>query len=307
MQSVELGGAQLLLALIRALFVGCVLSSFGAALFVSTVASPILERLPDADAAGSIRRRCRLLLGWSLLGAGLAGMAWLMLEAGAIVDAEAIGQALAAVPPVLLGTSFGQTLSLQLLSLLAVGATMAAHRQAGILAACLAGAATLLEAGHSHAFAMAHGLSPLLVSQALHLLAAGAWLGGLLPLLIVVKGAPLGIASLIARRFSALGIGAVVTLAVTAFFQGWVLGGGLPGLTGTPYGAVLFIKAALFVALIAIAVRNRLRIVPALASRSGEGSRRALVQSIALETILGACVVMAAGVLGSLEPGMHVV
>ena len=48
-------------------------------------------------------------------------------------------------------------------------------------------AAVLLEAGHGHAFAMAHGPSALLVSQALDLLAAGAWLGGLMPLFIAVR------------------------------------------------------------------------------------------------------------------------
>jgi putative copper export protein len=87
--------------------------------------------------------------------------------------------------------------------------------------------------------------------------------------------------------------------------QGWILSGGLLGLLGTAYGAVLLIKATLFTALVVLAAFNRFRLAPALAAPHGEQSRRALIRSIAAETILGLCVVLAAGLLSSLEPGMH--
>ena len=98
-----------------------------------------------------------------------------------------------------------------------------------------------------------------------------------------------------------------MTLAVTALFQGWVLSGGLRGLTGTAYGTVLLIKAGLFAAMVVVAARNRLHLTPALATRHGERTKQALARSIAVETVLGLCVVLAAGALGSLEPGMHLV
>ena len=88
-------------------------------------------------------------------------------------------------------------------------------------------------------------------------------------------------------------------------FQGWRSLGRLAGLTGTAYGAVLLTKAALFAALIVLAARNRFRLTPALARPNGERERRALVRSIAVETAIGFCVVLAAGVLSSFEPGMH--
>ena len=69
---------------------------------------------------------------------------------------------------------------------------------------------------------------------------------------------------------------------------------------------MLLIKAVLFALLIALAANNRLRFTPALAGSQGERSRRALVLSIEIETALGLCVVLAASVLSSLEPGMHV-
>jgi copper resistance protein D len=158
----------------------------------------------------------------------------------------------------------------------------------------------MLEAGHSQAFAMAH--IRLLLSQMLHMTAAGAWLGGLLPLLIVVREAPLEAAQHAARRFSTLGTISVSVLDVTALLQGMLLSGGLTGLTGTAYGAVLLLKAVLFAVLISIAAVNRFRLTPAFA---GPKARRALALSIGIETVVGLCVVFAASLLSSLEPGMH--
>ncbi len=305
MLSFGLSGIELLLALVRGLFVASVLSVLGASLFLSAVAPPIWPRLHDSSAS-LIQGRCRRLVWASLIAASVTGLVWLVLEAGAIADAETTGQTLAAVPSVLFDTRFGQVLAAQALALLGVGAATATQRQVGPLAATsLAGVATLLEAGHSHAFAMAHGLSALLLSQALHLLGAGAWLGGLLPLLLVVREAPLDVAALAARRFSTLGLASVAILAATAMFQGWILSGGLPGLVGTAYGGVLLTKATLFTALIALAAFNRFRLAPVLAAPHGEQKRRALIRSIGAETILGLCVVLMAGLLSSLEPGMH--
>jgi copper resistance protein D len=189
----------------------------------------------------------------------------------------------AAVPGVLFDTRFGQVLALQALAI--AGALIAARRDPSILAAALAGTAVMLEAGHSHAFAMAH--IPLLLSQMLHLLAAGAWLGGLLPLLIVVREVPLDAARLAARRFSTLGTISVSALAATALPQGTLLSGGLTGLAGTAYGAVLLLKAVLFAALISIAATNRFRLMPALAGRDGEKARKALAFSIGIENYRG--------------------
>ena len=295
----------LLVPFVRAAFVASVLSTFGVALFLSRLMPTVARRL-EPSAVYLIERQCRTVAWWSLLAASIAGLFWLVLETGAIVDAETISQAIAAVPTVLVATRFGQVLVGQALALLGARAAMATSwGVAPSATAFLAGAATVLEAGHSHAFAMAHGLSALLLSQALHLLAAGAWLGGLVPLLVVVRQAPLAIAALAARRFSALGLASVATLAVTAIFQGWLLSGGVAGLVRTAYGAVLLVKALLFLVLVAIAAFNRLRLTPRLAAVHGEQGRHAILRNIRAETIIGLGVVLAASVLSSLEPGMH--
>jgi len=137
-----------------------------------------------------------------------------------------------------------------------------------------------------------------------HLLAGAAWLGGLPPLLLVVTTAPEA-ALAACRRFSPLGVGCVLALAATAGWQGWALVGSLPGLIGTGYGLMALLKLGLFAALLGLAARHRLRLTPALAAGDPRAARR-LARSIGLEAGLGLAVVLAAGVLSGLPPGMHV-
>jgi putative copper export protein len=169
----------MLLVLARGLFVACALSGFGAALFALTV--PITGHV-NARGRSSIERQVRKVISLSLAAALVFGYAWLLLETHALAGTTDLAQTMTAIPAVLFDTRFGQVLALQTVAI--AGALIAAWRRRGILAAALAGTAVMLEAGHSHAFAMAH--IPLLLSQMLHLTAAGAWLGGLLPFLIVV-------------------------------------------------------------------------------------------------------------------------
>ncbi len=126
----------------------------------------------------------RLVRG-SLVAAMLALPAWLVLEASAIAEAANARQALAAIPTVLFSTSFGRVLIAQALTLLAAILAVKVQQspQWRLATVGFAGLATVLEAGHSHAFAIEDGPSLLLFSQSVHLLAAGAWLGGLAPLL----------------------------------------------------------------------------------------------------------------------------
>ena len=74
---------------------------------------------------------------------------------------------------------------------------------------------------------------------------------------------------------------------------------------GTAYGWVLLLKAALFAALLGLAAINRFRLTPALERQDAQKARWALLRTIAGETVLGLMVVLAAGVLSGLEPGMH--
>jgi putative copper resistance protein D len=292
----------MLLVLLRGLFVGCALSGFGTALFATTLMQPVAEGL-DAKSRGIVEERVRSVMRLSLAAALPIGVAWLVLEAQDIAGASTLAETVAAIPDVLLHTTFGGVLALQSLAIAGALTATAVMRWPNLLAVGLAGLAVLLEAGHSHGFAMTD--PTLVASQALHLLASGAWLGALIPLLIVVRDAPLSIAELAARRFATLGSISVAVLVTTALYQGLVLSGGLRGLTGTAYGGVLLSKGAIFALLLALAAVNRWRLTPALDGPNAETARRALISSIAAETALGLLVVLAASVLSSLEPGMH--
>ena len=232
----DLGDTNLLLPLLRAAFVAALFSAFGASLFIWLVAPQGLKLVGARD-ADAIEGRCLRLVRASLVAALFALLGWLVLEASDMSDAANATDALAAIPAVLLETSFGHDLTAQALSVFAALVLLAAWPQRWRFAAVgLTGLALALQAGHSHAFAMEHGPSLLLYAEGLHLLAGGAWLGGLLPLLILVRDAPSKPAAETLRRFSKLATLCVIAIAGTACFQGWVLGGGVAGLIGTAYG-----------------------------------------------------------------------
>ena len=301
----EVGDTNLLLPLVRGAFLVAAFSAFGALLFVWLVAPQGL-RLVGAREASAIEGRCLRLARVSLVAALVALLGWLALEASDMSDAANATDILAAIPTVLFGTSFGHDLSAQALSVLAALVLLTAWPQRWrFVALVLVGLALALQAGHSHAFAMEHGPSLLIYAEGLHLLAGGAWLGGLLPLLILVRDAPPEAAAATLRRFSRLATFCVVAIAGTACFQGWVLGGGVAGLIGTAYGSVLLLKAALFAALLGLAAINRFRLTPAMKRRDAQPARWALMRTIAAETVIGLLVVLAAGALSGLEPGMH--
>jgi putative copper resistance protein D len=291
--------------LLRGAFIAALFSAFGASLFGQLVAPQALK-LMGAREADAIEGRCLRLVRASLVTALFALLGWLALEASDMSDAANATDVLAAIPEVLLGTSFGHDLIAQALAVFAALVLLTAWPQRWRFATVgLAGLALALQAGHSHAFAMEHGPSLLLYAEGLHLLAGGAWLGSLLPLLILVRDAAPKHAAEALRRFSKLATLCVVAIAGTACFQGWVLGGGVAGLIGTAYGWVLLLKAALFAALLGLAAINRFRLTPALGRQDAQPARLALMRTIAAETVLGLMVVLAAGVLSGLEPGMH--
>jgi len=287
------GGAPLALA--RGISDAALLFAFGALLFPALLAPSVLARMGTGAATAGARLR---RVGWlGLAAAAVAACGWLALQA------VNMGGTLGAILPVLRDTLFGHVMLLRL-GLLGIAALAMSRRWLGA-AAALAGAAVLTQAALSHAASMYEGPSWLLLSEALHLLAAGAWLGGLLPLLILVAAAKPETAALASSRFAPLGTACVLVLAGTALFQSSILIGGLPGWIGTGYGLVALLKIALFAGLLGFAARNRFRLTPALAGPGQEAAHRHLLRSIAGETCVGLLVVLAAGLLTSLPPAMH--
>jgi putative copper export protein/mono/diheme cytochrome c family protein len=297
-----------LLGIARALHVAMSLSLFGTFLFRVAVAPAAIQRTP-ADAARRLGKRLDLLAISSLVAALVSAAGWLLLQTTAMSGARSFSATGQAIGPALLQTQFGHVLILRVSLLLAAALCLRpriGHRRWAMLTGTfVSGAAVLLLAGSGHAAAI-EGADRLgsIVAQAAHLAAAGAWLGGLAPLAFTLALPP-SAAILAARRFSPLGIGCVMVLAVTAWLnaQTWI--GSVPALVGTLYGRWALAKLALFAAMVALAATNRYRLTPSLASKNADAAAGHLRLSVAAEIALGLAVTMVAGMLATTPPGVH--
>ena len=298
------GGLALVLA--RGLAVTGTLLAFGTLLFGVLVLPRALTRASD-EVTPRVWSSLRRLAHAELALTGLATPIWLVLASAVMAGASAPGAVLAAMGVVLRDTAFGQLVLLTLLVLLATAIALGDGRAFGRrqLACLLAGVATVLQAGHSHAWSMTGGPSLLVCSAVVHLLAAGAWLGGLLPLLLVVCLSPPAIGALAARWFTPLGKWCVAGMVASAALQFWGLVGGLPGLVGTAYGWTVLLKGALLLALVGFALVNRYRLAPALRGDRPERARRRLIGAVAVQSGAGLLAVLAAALLSSLPPAIH--
>jgi putative copper resistance protein D len=151
-----------------------------------------------------------------------------------------------------------------------------------------------------------------LTADALHLLAAGAWLGALPALALLLArargSAPLrAAAGGVVRRFSSLGLASVATLLATGAVNAWYTVGSFPALLGTDYGRLLVLKLALFGAMLALAAANRLRHAPRMSAASESAAPlRALQRNSIAEAVLGLAAVGIAAALGISIPAEHV-
>jgi len=228
----------------------------------------------------------------------LLGFAWLIAVSGTIAGANDFATLLDAVPVVARHTVFGEFVCLRLLLLAAALGLLATRFR--LVALLAAGAALALQPLLGHIGAS--DVTVLILLEMAHLLAAGAWLGCLLPLLLGVIRAPVPQAVILCERFTPVGLVAVGTIAVTAIPQAGELIGGLGGLFGTAYGHFALIKIGLFVLALGLACFNRLVFTARLGTVAG---RRGLIASIAIEAVAVCCVVLAASAMASSTPAAH--
>jgi putative copper export protein/mono/diheme cytochrome c family protein len=295
---------EIVVALLRGTHVTALVSLFGTLVFLTGV-------VPSAIVDGGseelhLRRRLLRLARISAACALIIGIAWLVLESAVIAGVGGVWMTLHAVPVVASRTQFGQWLLLRGILLLVVLAFLRPWR-AGIAAAAVVAALALAVQpmlGHAGALGGSVGTT-LIISEILHLLAAGAWLGGLLPLLITIGTLPHNAAARACRDFTPVGLSAVLLLAGTATVQVAQFMGGVPGLVGTGYGRIALVKLVLFIALLGLAALNRLALTDRLAGTASDAARRHMLVSVAAEMVLGVLVVITAGFLASHAPGTH--
>ncbi len=277
-----------LLVLCRFVHFIVVLLMFGACAFrpwlLGAQAQPLLDR-----------KLHRITCGLAWLGL-LSGVAWLLLITASMAGSWHAALQPATVQLVLGKTFFGQVwvwhLVLNLLLLIVLVKPWQALRLP-LIALLLA---TLAPVGHG---AMLDGLSGhlLILNQVVHLLCVGAWLGGLL-LLVLILRQPHGVApEPILRRFSGAGYALVAGLLVTGLINVRVLTGQLwPTPVFSGFALILLIKVMLVVGMLALALLNRLRI------ERCEQRLGSLKASVMLEWLLGVAAVAAVSLLGTLPP-----
>ena len=273
----------------RFLHFAATVSLSGLVIFHAFVGAPALSaRGADAATVRLIGDRLARLAWGSVALAVLSGVAMLAVQTAnmgerPLFDLWSDGL----VATVLLDTDFGHVwlVRLALIVLLAAalrppyfGAPAPAWRRAAALALAVAFVAALAFAGHA---AAGDGVEGVIheAADVLHLVAAAAWVGALVPLAIVLAaakdgGGGLAIARAATLRFSTLGVASVGTVLATGIVNTFELAGTVAALFGTSYGRLLLVKIALFLAMLAIAAVNRMRLTPQLvaggvAARSG--------------------------------------
>lgn len=303
----------------------------GIFVFLSLVAEPVLRRDGKGIPAVATIFRARLMIyAWASLVVALAsGFVWLLLQA-----VEMSGRSWVEVlsggilGTVLSHTQFGRVWELRL----AVAILLVAYLLFGnlrrrrrptasapiaplILSNTLL--ATLAWAGHASDTAGRAGAVHL-SADVIHLLAAGAWLGSLVPLALLfahtrrVDGSALiAVTRATTLRFSTMGIISVGSLLLTGIVNTWFLSGTIPALVGTEYGRLLLIKVGLFGLMVSIAAANRLWFTPGLRDRphGDDGATsialRALHRNSLVEASLGLVILVIVGALGIVTPGEH--
>jgi copper resistance protein D len=300
------------LVLARLLHYVATTTLFGASLFTLYA---------HADSEAEELEGCRRpLLLWTAVAAVLSGLFWFVFSAANMAGSLSDLADADALWAVVRGTGFGVVWAARMLLAVVIVVVLAVHGLPAatgwrhlvipILAAMLL--ASLAGAGHTQVEEGCAGLVHIL-SDAAHLLAAGAWLGGLVPLAYILarhSEASQSVATIdrVLLRFSGMGYVAVATLVGSGLVNSWFLVGSVPNLLGTSYGQTLLTKLALFAAMVALAAANRFWLVPALNPggsfhSSGPWVRRLRIHVLG-EQLLGTMILLTVSFLGTMQPAV---
>jgi putative copper resistance protein D len=313
-----LGVADGPLIAIRALHFAASAMTTGAVVFGAVVGKPALgSEQPLAKLQG------KLTLGLASVGLAItvfSGAIWFVVQAAAM-SGEPLDESLTSrvLLPVLNQTQFGQVCEVRIILALVLAACLA-YRHFVLanelsLAASLGLIAAIAWAGH--AGSTPDELGGLhLATDALHLVAAAVWIGGLVPLVLLLRaarwernGAGLVLAHALTRRFSVLAMASVAALLGTGFVNAWILVGSLHALLVTEYGRLLMLKLAVFAIMLLIAAVNRFWLTPRLDAASGYrspiGALGQLTRTGSIEIALGLAIFAIVGMLGTLHPAIH--
>jgi len=173
-----------------------------------------------------------------------------------------------------------------------LAALVAGRRLSAPLLAAAAAGWLLLRSLQGHAGA--HGVQPAVIDW-MHLLAAAAWLGGLVQLAMLPRPVPVAIAA----RMRVQATAALAVLVPAGVYGAFLHVHRVDLLTGSPYGETLIAKLAFASVLLVLGAVNHFRHVPAM--RRGEPRAEArLLRAVRLEVVVGAVVLALTALLGVL-------
>jgi len=288
----------------------------GTLVFQTVVAKPAL---PAEQAVGKKWQAQSQRLAWiALVIMLLSGVIWLLLQAvsmsGLPPDEALTSQVLSTV---LNQTQFGVVTEIRGVLAVILAACLAFDRfplaQWLALAAAFGLTAAIAWTGHA-ASTLGEKGNLHLAADALHLVAAASWVGGLVPLVLMLAAfrrddvaASASLAESAARRFSTLGVVSVGTLVATGIVNAWILVGSFHALLAAEYGQILILKLAVFAVMLAFAAVNRFSLTPQLAVASGKQCQavRQLTRNSIAEIVLGFSIFAIIGMLGTLHPAIH--
>ncbi|GAA3997025.1 CopD family protein [Allokutzneria multivorans] len=169
----------------------------------------------------------------------------------------------------------------------------------------LLGVVALPLTGHAAGSA---GHTPAMLATAVHVLAASAWVGGLLAVFLLVAPHRALLASVL-PKFSRLAACCLAAVAVSGVVSGLVQLSVrvdrplFDALTGTGYGWLVIVKAVLLAVLAVFGAQLRFRLLPGLSPGASARSRLVLAGWITAELLVMALAVGLGAALGRAAPG----
>ena len=251
----------------------------------------------------------------------LSGLAWLVFTAANMAGSLTEAMGADTLRSVLLETDFGGlwlarlVLCILLLGAVSLPLSFRSSRGGRVFVCLLSGVllASLAGTGHTQT---EDGIGRFvhMSGDALHVLGAAAWLGGLLPLAFFLSSTTQARSAgdrddavRVLLRFSGMGYVAVAVLLASGLVNSWFLVRSLSNLFTTPYGQLLTVKLCLFAGMIALAATNRFWLVPAVIKADPSSSARLLSRlrsHVLTEEALGVAVVGIVSVLGTMAPAV---
>jgi copper resistance protein D len=286
------------LAFCRFAHFAAAMTLFGATAFVVALAPPDLSR--------ALAPATRAIAATTIPIGALSALVWLALETASMAGDWSAAIDFSSIGAVLTSTAFGAVFLWRLILAALLVVALALWRSGPTRALVIGAAVQLASLGLVGHAAMQAGAFGVLhrSNDALHLMATGAWLGGLPMFALCVRSyrdPDLGAAATTAmQRFSFWGQFSVALIALTGIVN-VTLTSGLGGFAPTtPYRALLAAKLVLVATMVALALVNRYVLSPRLASDGA--AQRTLARNCVAEFTLGAAVVALVSVFGLLDP-----